>query len=242
MTARMPPPLTWHISCIIIDCFSPINGYSWCSDTAPPCPTPSLLELQKERRETTKLGYPGRCRWQPPETHEPCLTCAQPTRAQPLPFSSYRKKGERRPSSGTRADVDDSPQKHMGLVPVHSWQRAWFMAQDPGLRGETELHHRPGLIIVFGPSSSGGHFFKPWRFWNLLGISIWDLGFKTSTDGHTGSGFQDLDKRTYGIWVLKPRQTDIRDLDFRTLTNGHTGSGFQDLDREIDAQTYWINI
>jgi hypothetical protein len=36
------------------------------------CPAPSLLELQRERRETTELGYPGRCRRQPPETHGPC--------------------------------------------------------------------------------------------------------------------------------------------------------------------------
>jgi hypothetical protein len=42
-------------------------------------------------------------------------------RAQPLPFSSYREKGERRPSSGTRADVNDSPQKHTGPVLVHPW-------------------------------------------------------------------------------------------------------------------------
>jgi hypothetical protein len=28
-------------------------------------PAPSLLELQRERRETTELGYPGRCRRQP---------------------------------------------------------------------------------------------------------------------------------------------------------------------------------
>jgi hypothetical protein len=33
-------------------------------------------------------------------------------------------------------------------VPVHSWQRAWFMARDPGLRGETGLCHRPGLILT----------------------------------------------------------------------------------------------
>jgi hypothetical protein len=58
------------------------SGYQWRSDTirpcparpcrARPCPAPSLLELQKERRETTELGYPGRCQRQPPETHGPC--------------------------------------------------------------------------------------------------------------------------------------------------------------------------
>jgi hypothetical protein len=63
-------------------------------------PAPSLLELQRERRETTKLGYPGRCRRQ--------------------------------------------PRKHTGLVPVHPWQRAWFMVWDLGLRGETAHCHRPG--------------------------------------------------------------------------------------------------
>jgi len=36
-------------------------------------PTPSLLELQRERRETTKLRYSGWCRRQPPETHGPCF-------------------------------------------------------------------------------------------------------------------------------------------------------------------------
>ncbi len=34
-------------------------------------PAPSLLELQRERRETTELGYPGRCPRQPPETQGP---------------------------------------------------------------------------------------------------------------------------------------------------------------------------
>jgi hypothetical protein len=35
-------------------------------------PAPSLLELQRERRETTELGYPGQCRRQTLETHGPC--------------------------------------------------------------------------------------------------------------------------------------------------------------------------
>ncbi len=67
-------------------------------------PALSLLELQRERKETTELGYPGRCRQQ--------------------------------------------PQKHRGPVPVHPWQRAWFMARDPGLRGEIGLRHRPSLILT----------------------------------------------------------------------------------------------
>ncbi len=67
-------------------------------------PAPSLLELQRERRETTELGYPGWCRQQ--------------------------------------------PRKHRGPVPIHPWQRAWFMARDPSLCGEIGLHHRPGLILT----------------------------------------------------------------------------------------------
>jgi hypothetical protein len=83
------------------------SGYPWPSDTVRRkrnVPAPSLLELQRERRETTELGYPGRCRRQ--------------------------------------------PRKHTGPVPVHPWQRAWFMARDPGLRGETGLRHWPGLILT----------------------------------------------------------------------------------------------
>ncbi len=117
-------------------------------------PAPSLLELQRERRETTELGYPGRCRRQ--------------------------------------------PRKHTGPVPVHPWQRAWFMARDPGLRGETELRHQPGSTHL-GAARPGPGFFlsfgslKPGR-WDLgpglvgtqdsgLGDSFKsDLGFRTSTD------------------------------------------------------------
>jgi hypothetical protein len=83
----------------------------------------------------------------------------------------------------------------------------------------------------------------------LLQFGIWvsgprqtdrrDLGFKTSTDGHTESGFQDLDKQTDGIWVSEPQQMDSRDLGFRTLTNGQSGSGFQDLDRWTDG--IWVS-
>jgi hypothetical protein len=90
----------------------------------------------------------------------------------------------------------------------------------------------PRFIIVFGSSSSGGHFFKPWWFWNLLGISIWDLRFRTSTDGQTRSrfqdldrrrsGFQNLDKRTNDIWVSGLRQMDRQDLGFRTSTDKRT--------------------
>jgi hypothetical protein len=97
---------------------------------------------------------------------------------------------------------------------------------------------------------------EPGRFLGgYFTFTIWDLSFRTLTDGQTGSefqdldrqthrsGFQDLNKRTDGIWVSGPRHTDIRDLSFRTSTdrrtnlgfrtstNGQTGSGFQDLDR-----------
>jgi hypothetical protein len=67
---------------------------------------------------------------------------------QPLPFSSYKEKGKRRPSSGIWAGVSDSPRKHTGHVLVHPWQRTWFMTRDPSLRGETELCHRSGLILT----------------------------------------------------------------------------------------------
>ncbi len=83
----------------------------------------------------------------------------------------------------------------------------------------------------------------------LLQFGIWvsgprqtdrrDLGFRTSTDGQTGSGFQDLDRRTVGIWVSRPQQTDRRDLGFRTSTDGQSGSGFQDLDRRTDG--IWVS-
>ncbi len=70
-------------------------------------------------------------------------------------------------------------------------------------------------------------------------FTIWDLGFRTLTDGHMGFGFQDLDRRTDGIWVSRPQQTDIRDLGFRTSTDGHTVSRFQDLERRIDG--IWVS-
>ncbi len=77
-----------------------------------------------------------------------CDVRTQFAHAQPLPFSSYREKGERRPSSGTQAAICDSPRKHTGPILVHSWQKAWFMARDLGLCGETGLRHHPGLIFT----------------------------------------------------------------------------------------------
>jgi hypothetical protein len=42
---------------------------------------------------------------------------------------------------------------------------------------------------------------EPGRFLGgYFTFTIWDLGF-SSIDGQTGSGFQDLDTRTVGIWV-----------------------------------------
>jgi hypothetical protein len=65
-----------------------------------------------------------------------------------LALLKLQRKRKRQLSLGTRAGVDDSPWKHTGPVPVHPWQRAWFMAWDSGLRGETGLRHRPGLILT----------------------------------------------------------------------------------------------
>jgi hypothetical protein len=52
--------------CIIGICHT--SGYPWPSDTVRhkwDVPAPSLLELQRKRRETIELGYPSRCRRQP---------------------------------------------------------------------------------------------------------------------------------------------------------------------------------
>jgi len=53
-----------------------------------------------------------------------------------------------------------------------------------------------------------------WAVILLLQFGIWvlgprqtdkrDMGFRTSTDEQTRSGFQDLDRQTNGIWVLGP--------------------------------------
>jgi len=108
-------------------------------------PAPSLLKLERERREMTELRYPGQCRQQ--------------------------------------------PRKHTGLVLVHPWQRAWFMARDRGLRGEIGLRHRRGLILIpavphtWAPSGPRQVFFLP--FGSLTvgtpvsnlkpGVGTWDL-------------------------------------------------------------------
>jgi len=138
------------------DTYIGTSGYPWPSDTVRRkrnVPAPSLLKLQRERRETTELGYSDRCRRQ--------------------------------------------PRKHMGHVPIHPWQRTWFMARDPSLRGETGLRHRPGLILTpaiphtWTPPSLGQVFFYHSGLWSL-GVGTWDLdwgdsfkndlGFRTSTD------------------------------------------------------------
>jgi hypothetical protein len=76
------------------------------------------------------------------------------------------------------------------------------------------------------------------------------MGFRTSTNGQTRYGFQDLDRQTDRIWVSGPRQTDgdlgfktltdRRNLGFRTSTDRQTGSGFQDLDRQTHRLTELI--
>jgi hypothetical protein len=107
---------------------------------------------------------------------------------QPLPFLSYREKGERQPSSGTRAGVGDSPRKQTGPVSVHPWQRAWFMARDPGLRGETGLRHHPGLILTpavphtWAPLARARFFFTV----RLFDRRLWRTRPGTPTAGPVG--------------------------------------------------------
>jgi len=61
----------------------------------------------------------------------------------PLPPPLHKKNKKSWPSW-----YHDSPQKHTGFVPVHPWKKAWFMARDPGLRGEIGLCHCPDLILI----------------------------------------------------------------------------------------------
>jgi len=50
---------------------------------------------------------------------------------------------------------------------------------------------------------------EPGRFLGgYFTFTIWDRGFRTSTDGQTRSEFQDLDRWTDEIWISRPRQTD----------------------------------
>jgi hypothetical protein len=114
------------------------SGYPWPSNTVR-CkrnvPTLSLLELQRERRETTKLGYPGRCRWQ------------------------------------TR--------KHTGSVPVHSWQRAWFMALRLGSSwGDQASSPTRFNIYSRGSTHLGAARLGPSFFLSFgsLKLGRWDLG------------------------------------------------------------------
>jgi hypothetical protein len=48
-----------------------------------------------------------------------------------------------------------------------------------------------------------------------------------------GSKFQDLDRRTDGIWVSGPQQTDRRDLGFKTSTDRRTDKAINILDSVI---------
>jgi hypothetical protein len=73
------------------------------------------------------------------------------------------------------------------------------MARDPGLRGETGLHHQPGLILTLAVSHTWaplglGQVFKAWA----LGLGTW-----IGRDSGLGTGGTIL-KVT---WVLGPRET-----------------------------------
>jgi hypothetical protein len=178
-----------------------------------PCPAPSLLELQRERRETTELGYPGRCRWQPPETHEPCFG---PPVAKSLvyglgPGSLW---GDRA-SSPPRFNIYSRGSTHLGAArPAPRFEKVspefegpkTIQDLDRRTNGQTE-------IWVSRPRQTDRR-------------TNGDLGFRTSTNGQTRSGFQDLDRR---------------DLGFKTSTDGQTRSGFQDLNGQTNRQTCWIN-
>ncbi len=114
----------------------------------PPVPSPF------PSRETTELGYPGRCRRQPPATHGPCSgpLVAKSLVYGPGPGSSWGDQASSPPWFNTYSrgstHLGAAGRKHTGPVPVHSWQRAWFMAWALDLRGETGLRHRPGLILT----------------------------------------------------------------------------------------------
>jgi hypothetical protein len=77
-------------------------------------PAPSFLELQRERRETTELGYPGPVSAIAPETHGPC---SGPLVAKSLvygsgPGSSW---GDRA-SSPTRFNTYSRSSTHLGAT------------------------------------------------------------------------------------------------------------------------------
>jgi hypothetical protein len=82
--------------------------------SARPCPAPFLLELQRERRETTKLGYLGRCRRQPPKTHGPC---SDPPVAKSLVYSpGPRSSWGDRTSSPPRFNTYSRNSTHLGAA------------------------------------------------------------------------------------------------------------------------------
>jgi hypothetical protein len=61
---------------------------------------------------------------------------------------------------------------------------------------------------------------EPGRFLGgYFTFTIWDMGFKTSTDGQMGSAFQDLDRQTHRSGF---QDLDRRDLGFRTSTERQT--------------------
>jgi len=102
------------------------SGYMWPSDTVRrKCnvPTPSLLELQREK------GVPT-----------PSLLELQREKGVPTPslFELQREKGERRPSSGTRTGVNNSPGNTRALFrPTRGkelglWPGTWVFVGRPG--------------------------------------------------------------------------------------------------------------
>ncbi len=156
-------------------------------------PAPSLLELQRERRETTELGYPGQCRRQPRKHTGPVPTLPAPS------LLELQRERKETTELGYPGWCRRQPQKHAGPVPVHPWQRAWFMARDPGLRGKIGLRHRPGSTHL-GTARPGLGFFL---LFGSLKPGRWDLGLGTwiGRDSGLGTGGTVL-KVT---WVLGPR-------------------------------------
>jgi len=130
----------------------------------------------------------------------------QSARAQPLPFSSYREKGERRPSSGTQAGVGDSPRKHRPVsVTALGNTRALFRST----RGK-KLGLWPGTWIFVGDRASSPPRFNTYSYGSThlgaaqpvpgfflpfnslaVGTLAWALGLGTWIGRDLGLGTQD---------------------------------------------------
>jgi hypothetical protein len=164
-------------------------------------PAPSLLELQRERRETTELRYSGRCRRQHPETHGPCSgpPVAKSLVYGPGPGSSW---GDRA-SSPPRFNTYSRSSTHLGAARLG-----------------------PGFFLSFGSLKPRRWDLGP----GLVGTQDWgdnfksDLGFRTSTDSTPARSFEFLKP---GRWDLGPGLVGIQDwghsfksdLGFRTSTD-----------------------